>query len=48
MRIAHRRRHLAVWLGLAALLPVLLLAALARRLRTPPAADPVRLPPGRA
>ena len=45
MRRAHRRAHRRIWLGLAVLLPLLLLGAMALRQNGPTEAAPVRLAP---
>ena len=42
MRLRHRALHLRIWLALAALLPAILLGALALR-QSGPAEAPVRL-----
>lgn len=43
MRRAHRRAHRWAWMGLAVLLPLLLLGAMALRQNGPDEAAPVRL-----
>jgi cytochrome oxidase assembly protein ShyY1 len=49
MRRAHRRSHFRIWIGLAVLLPAILLVAMVARQDGPREAPAVRLsPPGAA
>ena len=45
MRLRHRSAHLRIWLGMAVLLPAILLGAVALRLAGGPADPPQRIAP---
>ncbi len=45
MRLRHRSLHLRIWLGMAVLLPAILLGALTLRLAAGPADPPQRIAP---
>jgi hypothetical protein len=45
VRRRHRRAHRRIWIGLAVLLPLLLLGAMALRQNGPDETPPVRLAP---